>query len=384
MHPPFRHAPTPSDRLPTQVDVAIVGGGLSGLSAAIRLATEGVRVAVVESRIACGRGSGGRDPGVLTGGLPEHPWRLIHSIGAERTAEIYAISQRNREIIARFVELGPPPLHLAIDAREVDEIAKSAVALQGIGLKVTELDAPTATDRSAGRAFTAGMHVQGESSVDVEALCVAMVARLRQLGGHVCTDQRVTSLDRPGDTHRVHTAEGAIVADAVVLCAGWALKALDPWFSDKLLPVREHSLRYDHAPDNLTCGRAQYGYITWRRDELGGLVISGCRWATQHLEMGETEEVPLDSVLEKIRSFVASHLPVEDSNISHSWARILTATCDGLPILGPMPGDPTLLSCTGFQGFAPALALAAGEGVAQGLLTGEHGLPEWMSPRRFL
>jgi glycine/D-amino acid oxidase-like deaminating enzyme len=54
-------------------------------------------------------------------------------------------------------------------------------------------------------------------------------------------------------------------------------------------------------------------------------------------------------------------------------ARIVTHTCDGLPFVGPIPGDPRRVACTGMLGVGPALAVACADQVAEGLLFGARG-----------
>lgn len=384
MLPPWSIAPAPPDPLPDRVDVVVVGGSLAGLTAAVELAEAGTKVALIEARAAPGRGCTGRDPGLFTGGLPEHPWRLIHAIGPAKTQRLYALFAESRAIIEAHAPVAQPAMHLAIDQREIAEIERSAIALADLGLAVERLDGEGADARSGGAGFTAAMVVAGEGSLDGEALADAVARQARRLGVAIVSDTRVEGWEQVGDEHRVQTSRGGVRAEAVVLTAGTGLLTVDPRFVDKVVPVREHALRYDRVTGPVVAGRAQYGYAAWRADADGGLRVSGCRWATPHLEVGETEERPSQTVLAKVEAFARAHLPVDGASISHRWARILCATCDGLPIVGPMPGDPTVVCCTGFQGFGAALGPASGAGVAKGLLTGQSGLPPWWSPGRFL
>ena len=89
-------------------------------------------------------------------------------------------------------------------------------------------------------------------------------------------------------------------------------------------------------------------------------------------------------MIAKVHAFARRHLGAGDRPATASWARIVAHTCDGLPIVGPMPGDPTRVACAGFQGWSPALAIAAAQGAVRGLLDGASGLPSWLSPSRFV
>jgi glycine/D-amino acid oxidase-like deaminating enzyme len=69
---------------------------------------------------------------------------------------------------------------------------------------------------------------------------------------------------------------------------------------------------------------------------------------------------------------------------TRSWAGIAAFTCDGLPLVGPLPGHPRQVACVGYGGADWSFALRAGQAVADGLLTGEtQGLPARFSPARF-
>jgi len=65
---------------------------------------------------------------------------------------------------------------------------------------------------------------------------------------------------------------------------------------------------------------------------------------------------------------------------THHWTALQTGTCDGLPLVGHLPGQPRLLSCTGWGGRPLALALEAARRLASGVLD----LPGPDIPVRFL
>ena len=64
------------------VDVAVIGGGFTGLSAALHLAEKGVKVAVAEAKM-IGFGGSGRNVGLVNAGMWTKPDDLIATLGAE-------------------------------------------------------------------------------------------------------------------------------------------------------------------------------------------------------------------------------------------------------------------------------------------------------------
>ena len=385
--PPLRAPTRARADLPDRADAVVIGGSLAGLAVARELARAGNRVVVLEARADVGRGVVGRDPGVITGGLPEHPWRLEEAIGTSKTNLLYGLSRRGLAAARARVGGGEPALHAAVDQRELGELDKSAETLRGLGETVERLDAEATNEALQGTEFTGAMRVTGECAVDVEALVHAVAREAEEAGATIVVGTAARRIRTDAKAQRVETEHGDIEADAVVVCGDHHMRQVLPPLDGKIIPVREHAIRLPRDAW-IPAGRAQYGYVTWRSDAdhdgQGGLRLSGCRWATQHMEVLETDERPRQVVIDKLLGFAARHFGLEGREPTHTWARILSATCDGLPILGPMPGDPTVVCCLGFQGYAAALALAAGEDVARGLLTGRSPLPDWLAPSRFL
>jgi 2Fe-2S ferredoxin len=370
---------------PIRADVIVIGGGIAGLAVARDLARGGVSVAVVEARTALGDGASGRGTGVVTAGLNESALRLEHAIGTARTRELYALAVASRTALPAALPFTAGAAHLAVDDREPDELAQSVETLARIGIGARLLSADEACEWAHGERFSAGLVVDGDGSLDPRALVRCLADEATAAGARIVTGRRVGRVVERDTSLRVETDAGPAAAEVVVFAGGHAMVGVDPWFDDKLTPVREHSLRTEPVAATIRAARAQYGYTTWRQDADRSLVLSGCRWATPHLEFGETREVASDVVIAKLEAFRRRHLPrASQASTTATWARITTHSCDSLPILGPLPGDPTRVACVGFQGLEPSLALACAAGVARGLLTGRSGLPAGLDPRRFL
>jgi glycine/D-amino acid oxidase-like deaminating enzyme len=128
------------------------------------------------------------------------------------------------------------------------------------------------------------------------------------------------------------------------------------------------------------------GYAVWRQRADGAIVASGCRWASPHLEEGETEPVVVDGVQARVEGVLREHFPdLATVAIERRWATIETTTCDGLPIVGPIPGRPRRIACAGWHGNGPGFAVRAARAVADGLLFGRpEGVPACLLPGRFL
>src|SRR5208283_466432 len=81
----------PAQPLPERVDVAVIGAGFTGLSAALALAKRGVKVAVLESET-IGWGASSRNGGMVLSGLKLGVNQLISKYGRELTRRMYGAS----------------------------------------------------------------------------------------------------------------------------------------------------------------------------------------------------------------------------------------------------------------------------------------------------
>jgi len=91
-------APTPRE-FPQGVDVAVIGAGFTGLSAARTLARSGAKVAVFDSQTV-GWGASSRNGGMVLTGLKLPAATLIARYGKEATARMYAASLQSIDLVA--------------------------------------------------------------------------------------------------------------------------------------------------------------------------------------------------------------------------------------------------------------------------------------------
>lgn len=115
-------------------------------------------------------------------------------------------------------------------------------------------------------------------------------------------------------------------------------------------------------------------------------MVSGARWATPHMEVGEHDPHAVEPRIQaRLEDFLRSSLGVE-APIVDRWAWLFTQSRDGLPILGPLPGQPRRVALTGFGANPASFAVGAARSVADGLLGLDEGgaLPWILSSRRLV
>ena len=127
---------------------------------------------------------------------------------------------------------------------------------------------------------------------------------------------------------------------------------------------------------------AQYGHLSFSAGADGALRWAGLRWATPHLEVGETDEsAPTPAIDARLDAVHARSLAAFGPKVA-AWSVVHTHTCDNLPLVGPLPGQPRRALCLGFRDQQGALALESGRAVARGILGEDPALPSFLSPSR--
>jgi sarcosine oxidase subunit beta len=198
----------------------------------------------------------------------------------------------------------------------------------------------------------------------------------------------VSSIEEGKEQLVIHGPGAAIRTEVVVVAAGARSSGVSSWLEDKVVPVREQALKT--SPVSLSVPgvtRAGYGYTTLRQLSDGCLMVSGCRWATSHMELGEVDDsVVVDKIQRKLDETISRLYPdLSPPRVTDRWAWLYARTCDMLPIVGPVPGNPRVVMCTGFVGNPYGLAVGAARAVADGLLKeGPPELPGFMSAMRFV
>src|SRR5438270_10216144 len=94
--------PATVENLPARVDVAIIGAGFTGLSAARTLAKKGIRVAVLEANT-IGWGASSRNGGMVLTGLKLSAETLTKRYGTELTRQMYASSLESIGLVEEIV-----------------------------------------------------------------------------------------------------------------------------------------------------------------------------------------------------------------------------------------------------------------------------------------
>jgi len=325
------------------VDVAVVGGGITGVTAALLLKLAGKRVALLEAR----RIGGGVTSGT-TGHLTEvidTPYRELEKrFGADGAALVAASSrvaiEQVAELDARFetrcrFERLPGYLYSerSDDRERLDE---ELDCMRRAGLSVGSAEVPLPLS------IPAGIRIDNQAQFHPLKYVLALAARIPGQGSYVFEQTRVHNVDE-GEPCRVHTAKGpSLRAEKVLLATHSPLNQVV--LQTKVAQYRSYvvSGRVEHAPHGLFWDRDDpYHYTRAYRDESGTELIVGGE--DHKTGIGENDDAPF----ERLTAY-AARLGLEQPKFR--WSSQVVEPVDGLPFIGRNAGAEHVYVATGFSG----------------------------------
>ncbi len=249
------------DRLPEQIDVAIVGGGYTGLAAARELALSGARVAVFEAH-GFGWGASSRNGGQVLTGAKLGASALLKRFGRERARALFASSLeaidyvealiRTENIACDFarsghVELAYKPAHFAHYAHEAE------VLLRDFAHPVSLLDSHALPAEIGSTSYFGGLRDDASAGLHPGRFVAGLTSAAQRAGALLFERTPVGEITprRGAQPARIATARGAVHADQVLLATNGYTGALSPWLQRRIVPVGSYVIATVPLSDSL-------------------------------------------------------------------------------------------------------------------------------------
>ena len=237
------YAPLDGD---ARADVAIVGGGFTGLSAAAHLAERGASVVLLEAE-RMGDGASMRNGGQMGSGQRADVLEQEAKYGAPRARELWNLAEEAKRHLHEFtaargidMRYRPGQLSVAHKRRHVGEYRAWADALR------TRYDYPHVAfmDREETRGrlgsdrYFGGTRDTGTGHIDPAALCVGTARAAAAAGARLCERTKVERIDHDGGRVALVTARGTLTAERALVAVNGYGGRLVADYAARVMPIR--------------------------------------------------------------------------------------------------------------------------------------------------
>ncbi|MER9741637.1 MULTISPECIES: FAD-binding oxidoreductase [unclassified Mesorhizobium] len=321
--------PLPVSKLDGSCDVVIVGGGYTGLSAAIELARAGKHVQLFD-RQSLGQAASSRNGGMASGSIRPSRKELIRRFGLDRANGILLEGQAARQDLWRFLEAENVDANFllsglfegAMTVEETEELRRHAGFLaDSLGIETFAVKGSDVRKYIGTDLYVGGMVRMDIGGLQPAKLLAGMirVARATNAVLHENTAVLGSASDKAGV--RVTTERGDVTAKKLLVCTDGYTDGFDPWLRRRLVPVRSRIIATEplekQVMDRLMPARMMYGDMRrlsyyYRPTPDGSRILFGGR-------DGTTAGDPLTPTVH-LRTELARLFPeLNNIGITHSW-----------------------------------------------------------------
>ncbi|QPC44051.1 FAD-binding oxidoreductase [Kaustia mangrovi] len=354
-------APRPEPRtenLPANVDMAIVGSGFAGLSAALTAARHGLSVLVLEAE-ALGQGASTRNGGAVGDTLRISFSAMEARFGQDAAVNYYLGVREARQHLERLIAQHGIACHYRkagrfIGAHKPADYEAMARDLErrraAIGFEAEMVPAGEVRSAIGSDAFAGGRIIHTDGNLHPGLFHQGLADAAKAAGATIADRTRVTGFDRAGSGFAVATERGPVRADRLIVATNGYTGRLSAWLARRLIPIQSQiiatePLGKDLAERLVPAGR-QMGdtrklHNYWRLSPDGTRLLFGGRAGASELRDRRRAALML-------REQMLSIYPeLRDVAITHAWAGFIAYTFDALPHMASHDGIHYVGGCCG-------------------------------------
>lgn len=355
-------------------DVVIIGAGFTGLNAAVKLASSGAQVCILEAG-ELGIGSSGRSGGQVNLGLNLGPSALIKKFGSEQGERMMsAVASAPNHVfnLIREHNLDCDPVQNgwvqgAVNARLVEEQQAMVDDYQRFGIDLTLLDKDELKARTGTTAYAGGVLCPIAGSLQPLSYTRELARAAIGLGAKLFTNSCVTQLVKQSSGWRVDTDAGQVHCEQVLICTNAYSDSLIPKLATTVVPVRtiliasqplSDDLRSTILPKQVTFVDKRRLILYFRYDRNGRLCVG---------DHGPSRDVFKLSDFANLKKRAVAVFPaLADVNWDFHWGGRVAMTKDSLPFMHQIA--PGLTVGMGYNGRGVAMGSMMGAMLADHII----------------
>ncbi len=354
------------------VDVVVVGGGFTGLSAALHAAEAGFSVALLEAQ-QIGWGASGRNGGQMIPGMRWGAVELVKLLGRERAARLIGLANSAGHMVRKRIErhaiacdlrqghfhAAAKPQHLDTMRRELD-LLKNLLGYQGASI----VSQGEVGDFVASEIYHGGLIDLNGGHLHSLNYALGLAQAAEAAGVQIFEGSAASRVDH-GTPVRVTTAHGTVTARHAVLACDAFMGDLVPQLASMTMPVANYNL-----------ATAPLGEAAAKALIPSGAAVSDSKFVLNYYRLSADNRLifgggekysprPPRDVAGFVRPYLEQVFPqLKGVAIDHAWGGLVGVTLNRLPQFGRIGNS---FYAHGWSGHGVLLTTLAGDLIAQAM-----------------
>jgi glycine/D-amino acid oxidase-like deaminating enzyme len=376
---------------PKQVDVAIIGGGYTSLSAALTLAKQGVNTVVLEAE-SIGWGASSRNGGMTLTGLKPSMQSVIKKYGRDLARQLFQCSLDSVSTVEQIVQEGNidcgfartghlltanKPSHYEALKAEVDFMAKE------FNHDVKLVPPNELRDEIGSNIYHGGLVDEVSGGLNPAQYVVGLAHAAEKAGASLHAWARVTSLERRGTRFFIQTERGSLEAESVLVGTSGYTGNATKKLQRKIIPIGSFIIATERLSDELAHelspkNRMIFDYkhfLNYFRLWDNRMIFGG-----RAAFFPETENTIMRSAEILQREMIQVYPQLKDVKVDYVWGGTLDFAFDMMTHVGEEDG---IYYALGYAGHGVAMATHLGKSVAEAMTKGnikEHPFAQFKFP----
>jgi glycine/D-amino acid oxidase-like deaminating enzyme len=358
------------------VSVAVIGGGFTGLSAALHLAERGVDVAVLEAHEP-GWGASGRNGGQVNPGLKHDPDTVEKDFGSDLGRRMVALSGNAPNVVFELIQrhqidcqaLQSGTLRAAVSARDSSGIRTTAAQWARRDAPVALLDVAALRHATGSARYVNALLDRRGGQVNPLGYARGLVQAAMQAGAAIFGGTPAQRVRRDGALWQVETPTGVVRADKLVLATNGYSDDLWSGLRRSIVPVFSAIVASEPLPEALAREIMPTRSVLY---EMGRVTVYYRLGRDNRLLMGgrcAQRDIAHPHELRYLINYVERLWPaLRGIRWTHAWSGQLAVTRDHYPHVHEPHDD--VLVCLGYNGRGVAMSTAMGAQLAQRIIGG--------------
>ena len=362
----------------TRCDVAVIGGGFTGLSAALQLARDGVSVTVLEAN-SVGWGASGRNGGFccLGGGMLDDA-ALDARIGPDgrrewRQTEVAAVAYVDallQELSLDVERHSDGETQLAHRPSDFEAMKRKAATIEeNYGVTPTLIDPDDLPDEGMNAGFHGAITTPIGFALNPRKYVIGLGAAAEDAGAQIFERTQVRGIERDGAGFALQTPEGKLRAGRVIVATnGYSSEDLPGWLRGRYMPTQSSVIvtrpmsQSELGAQGWTTGQASYdtrNLLHYFRLMPNRRMLFGVRGGLLSNPRSEAR-----ALARARRDFDRMFPAWRSVETPHGWSGMVCIARNRMPFVGEVPGHEGMFASLCYHGNGVAMGSYSGALVA--------------------